>query len=54
MSDNPTDVELASAVLAAIAEAREHGVPEDRIIEMLADIEGVARGAVLAPFATGH
>jgi hypothetical protein len=26
------------AILAAITEAREHGIPEERIIEMLAEI----------------
>ena len=38
MTDNPTDTELARAILAAITEAREHGIPEERIVEMLADI----------------
>jgi len=38
MSDNKTDIELAEAILAAITEAREHGIPEERIIEMLAEI----------------
>jgi hypothetical protein len=38
MTHNPTDAELAEAILAAIPEAREHGVPENRILEMLADI----------------
>jgi hypothetical protein len=45
MTDNPTDIELAEAILVAIAEAREHGVPEDRIVEMLADIvKGLREG----------
>jgi hypothetical protein len=38
MSDNKTDIELAEAILAAITEAREHGIPDERIIGMLADI----------------
>ena len=36
MSNNPT--ELAKAILAAIDEAREHGVSDERSVEMLADI----------------
>jgi hypothetical protein len=45
MTNNPTDAELAEATLAAIAEAREHGIPEDRIVEMLADIvKGLREG----------
>ena len=45
MTDNPTDTELAEAILTAIAEAREHGVPEERIIEMLAEIvKGLREG----------
>ena len=38
MSGNRTDADLAAAILAAIDEAREHGIPDERIIEMLADI----------------
>jgi hypothetical protein len=30
--------DLAAAILAAITEAREYGIPEERIIEMLAEI----------------
>jgi hypothetical protein len=45
MTNDPTDTELAKAILAAITEAREHGVPEDRIVEMLADIvKGLREG----------
>jgi hypothetical protein len=47
MPDRPTDVELAVAVLAAITEARESGVPDERIIEMLSDIvRGCAWGVL--------
>ena len=38
MTNNRTDEELAQAILAAITEARENGIPEERIIEMLAEI----------------
>ena len=38
MINTRTDAELAEAILAAITEAREHGIPEERIIEMLAEI----------------
>ena len=42
---DPTDTELAEAILEAIAEARERGIPEDRIVEMLADIvKGLREG----------
>lgn len=45
MTDNRTDIELAEAILFAIAEAREHGIPEERIIEMLAEIvKGLREG----------
>src|SRR5579872_2954558 len=49
VTDNRTDIELAEAILAAIAEAREHGIPEERIVELLAEIvkglrEGLAGG----------
>jgi hypothetical protein len=45
MGTNPTDTKLAEAIPAAIAEAREHGVPEERIIEMLADmVRGLREG----------
>jgi hypothetical protein len=46
MSDNPTDTELANAILAAIDEARENGVPDVRIVEMLADIVEELREAL--------
>jgi hypothetical protein len=38
MTNTDTDAQLAEAILAAITEAREHGIPEERIIEMLAEI----------------
>lgn len=38
MTDTRTDTELAEAILAAIDEARQHGIPEERIVEMLADV----------------
>ena len=38
MTNNPTDTELVRAILAAITEAREHGVPDERIAELLAEI----------------
>jgi hypothetical protein len=38
MTDTRTDTELAEAILAAIDEARQHGIPDERIVEMLADI----------------
>ena len=38
MSNTHTGEELAEAILAAITEAREHGIPDERIIEMLAGI----------------
>jgi hypothetical protein len=45
MTDNPIDTVLASAILTAITEAREHGVPDERIIEMLAEIvQGLREG----------
>ncbi len=45
MTDNPIDTELAAAILAAITEAREHGIPDERIIEMLAEIvKGLREG----------
>ena len=45
MTDPRIDEELAQAILAAITEAREHGVPEERIIEMLAEIvKGLREG----------
>ena len=45
MTENRMDTELAEAILAAITEARDHGIPEERIIEMLAEIvKGCARG----------
>lgn len=45
MSDNPIDTALESAILAAITEAREHGVPDERIIKMLAEIvQGLREG----------
>jgi hypothetical protein len=52
MTDNPTDTELARAILAAITEAREHGVPDERIVELLAEIinglrEGLSQSASL-------
>jgi hypothetical protein len=48
MTNNPTDTELVRAILAAITEAREHGVPDERIVELLAEIvnglrEGLSR-----------
>jgi DNA-binding transcriptional regulator YhcF (GntR family) len=46
MSDNPSDTELAKAILAAIIEAREHGVPDERIVEMLAEIVKELREAL--------
>jgi DNA-binding transcriptional regulator YhcF (GntR family) len=45
MTGNRTDIELAEAILAAIAEAREHGISEERIVEMLAEIvKGLREG----------
>ena len=38
MTDTRTNTELAEAILAAIDEARERGVSDERIVEMLADI----------------
>ena len=45
MTDNRTDIELAEAILAAITEARAHDIPEERILEMLAEIvKGLREG----------
>jgi hypothetical protein len=45
MTNTRTDAEIAEAILAAITEAREHGIPEERIIEMLAEIaKGLREG----------
>jgi hypothetical protein len=45
MTDPRIDEELAEAILAAITEARENGIPEERIIEMLAEIvKGLREG----------
>jgi hypothetical protein len=46
MTDARTDTELAEAILAAIDEAREHGVSDERIVEMLVDIVNGLREAL--------
>jgi hypothetical protein len=54
MTDPRIDEELAEAILAAITEARENGIPEERIIEMLAESLGICAKAYRRDLASSN